>query len=137
MDYLFKTIRILLVVTCFGAMSASAQVLCGVKDTVRFDRIFGEDKLLVKGFDTLYISGGKRIIYSCWTCDITCLNSENRELWRRDLSGLGCRLLGFKKMPIKANRTGKSEKLHVFIQTNNKRIFVLKVRSGKLKQVKW
>lgn len=132
---MFKTLQILLLGVCLLAISAQAQVPCGVNDTLRFDRIFGEDKLLVKGFDTLYLSNGNRIIYSCWTCDICCLNNRDHELWRRDLSALGCRLLGFRKMEV--NTKGKDGKQNVFIQTNDKRIFVIKVRNGKLRQVKW
>ncbi|MBS1635191.1 MAG: hypothetical protein JST26_04655 [Bacteroidetes bacterium] len=119
----------------FRSLVAPAQQPCSVSDTVHFERIFGADKLLTTGADTIYSDHGNRIMYSCWTCDICCLNSKGRLIWRRDLSSVGCHLLAFRKMP--ANKKGRSGKQNVVIQTSDKRIFILKVKRGKLRQVKW
>jgi hypothetical protein len=98
-----------------------------------FDRIFGEDSILVYGTATVYPGKGQKIVYSREHCSITCFDNAHKILWNTDLTGLNCKLIVFYYRP---QYKKKLKGCDILFQLNNKKIYGLKSKNGRIKYLK-
>lgn len=112
----------------FWCTVSFAQHKCGIEDTTAVPgAIFGPDRLLVTGADTIVTPAGRTLIYSCWQGQITCMNAQGQKLWAK---GLSDKLIYFHPVPGK-----KIKGCDVAFQYNDKRIFVLNSKNGRVKPI--
>jgi len=113
--------RTLIIIHFFLSTSAFGQTTSGDTD---FPRIFGEGKDY--NGTILVTADNYSIKYSRDDCNIKCVNSKGQEKWTSDLSKLSCELIYFALIP-----KTKIKKCDIYFQLKDKRIFLLKSRTGK------
>lgn len=112
----------------FWCIHLPAQYQCGLRDTLPLPgAIFGPDRLLVTGADTLVTPAGRILVYSCRQGQITCTNAKGQKLWADSLPG---RLIYFRLCPGAKIKGGD-----VVFQYNDKRLFVLSSKHGRMKLI--
>ena len=96
-------------------------------DKDAFPKILGEKEY--KG-TTLTTAANYSIKYSKESCNIKCIDDKGQEKWTTDLNKLECELTYFAKLP-----NDKIKNCDIILQLKDKRIFVLKSKTGKIKAV--
>lgn len=100
--------------------------------STQFERLFGSDRLLVDGKDTLLAAHERVLIYSCSDCSVIC-TKKGKVTWKKSLQNKDCRLICFAHMPVKPSR--KTKHCDVLLQLNNKEVYGLASRNGRMKRI--
>lgn len=123
--------------TCiiFLGMASFAQRPCGITDTLKVPgAIFGPDELIATGTATITTPRGLTLTYSCVQAQIVCTNAAGRQLWTADVSD---RLIYFRLLQnyLGPLQNKKIKGCDVIFQYHDKQVFVLKSKSGRVKEI--
>jgi hypothetical protein len=130
--------QIFLLLIVFTRTISIGQIYCGDKnEKADFPRIFGADRLLVYGEDTIITDIKEKLIYSCDQCSIICVDNNGSKKWTTDLSEYKCRLISFKTFyKLTSKKEKKYKGCDIILQFSDKKIYGLKSKTGKIKYIK-
>lgn len=123
--------RLIACCTILWGMPVIAQHKCGMGDTTPVPyAIFGPDRLLVSGRDTIVTPLQRCLVYSCKEDRIVCTSRSNDTLW---ITHVADRLILFKLFYAGAGKKVKG--CDVLLQLHDKSLLVLNSKNGKVKPV--